>query len=775
MITDVYSFDYSLIRAADTCSIRSRRKDKVKYKELVCAFDIETSRLPSIDQSFMYIWQFQVDDFCTVIGRTWSEYEVFIDNLCQELEDGERLMVFVHNLSYEFQFLAGVYQFGQDDVFALDSRKVAKCIQYGKIEYRCSYILTNMSLAQFLKQQKVDAQKLDDFDYSVMRYPWTPMSDRELEYCVHDVLGLVQAIKRKMLNDGDTLASLPLTSTGYVRREAKKAMHSAPYEIKRVKELCPDIELYTMLREAFRGGDTHASRFMAGRILDDVHSMDRSSSYPDVMVNRKYPMTKFNREKPTLQMLTRRMSQGRAILARIQIDNLRLKTCRPVPYLSRSKCYVCIGQVEDNGRIMHADTICTTVTDLDLRIILDEYDGDLTVTELWVSTYGYLPKVYRELVKSYYINKTELKGVQGQEVYYDKSKALLNSLYGMMAQDPVKETIAFLHGEFITMNDPFEELLEKSNKHAFICYQWGVWVTAWARWELRRAINAAGDGFVYCDTDSVKYIGDIDLTAINDELEQRSKRNGAYAADPHGEVHYMGVWEHDADYEQFKTLGAKKYAFRYQGSDITKCTISGVNKQKGSHELTMAGGLQAFTEGYIFKDAGGLESVYNDDDYGVINIDGHELYISRNVCLRPSTYTLGITQDYAQLIYNAAPETLVQMKKGFNIMARRTKNEATETNTGKITKNLDIRVYLTSDEVYERWGIVANVNITVDGWLALTNIIVKENKKEERYIQYPSHKVGDEYKNIFFPCNKDAYKAFSDAVLAAVEKAEEDE
>ena len=52
----------------------------------------------------------------------------------------------------------------------------------------------------------------------------------------------------------------------------------------------------------------------------------------------------------------------------------------------------------------------------------------------------------------------------------------------------------------------------------------------------------------------------------------------------------------------------------------------------------------------MFSDAGGLEAKYNDEAYGVIEVDGHKLNITRNVCLVPSEYTLGITGDYDRVI-----------------------------------------------------------------------------------------------------------------------------
>ena len=51
-------FDFSIIENAATAKRKGgkRRGDKKTYKELVCAFDIETTRIEEIDQSIMYIW-----------------------------------------------------------------------------------------------------------------------------------------------------------------------------------------------------------------------------------------------------------------------------------------------------------------------------------------------------------------------------------------------------------------------------------------------------------------------------------------------------------------------------------------------------------------------------------------------------------------------------------------------------------------------------------------------------------------------------------------------
>ena len=216
MITDVYDFDYSIISKAGNVKRKKGSRNKKNYKNLVCAFDIETTRIKEIEQSVMYIWQFQVDEKVTVIGRTWREFDYFMRAIASDLEDMDYIVVYVHNLSFEFQFLSGIYPFSKEEVFALDKRKVCKCEMFDHFEFRCSYIQTNMSLQTFTDKMNVKHKKLSgDLDYNTERYSYTPLTDEELAYCINDVQGLVEAIKTEMKNDGDTLYTIPLTSTGY--------------------------------------------------------------------------------------------------------------------------------------------------------------------------------------------------------------------------------------------------------------------------------------------------------------------------------------------------------------------------------------------------------------------------------------------------------------------------------------------------------------------------------------------------------------------------------
>ena len=113
----------------------------------------------------------------------------------------------------------------------------------------------------------------------------------------------------------------------------------------------------------------------------------------------------------------------------------------------------------------------------------------------------------------------------------------------------------------------------------------------------------------------------------------------------------MGVYEYEGS-SRFRTLGAKKYCAESEGR--LKLTCAGVGKKSGSEHLAAHGGIEAFNIGYIFDGAaGGVEAVYNDGADFTIPADGKTLHVTKNICLKPSTYTLGITGDYASAIKHA--------------------------------------------------------------------------------------------------------------------------
>lgn len=657
IVTNVNDFDVSIFTSIKANrNFRGRRKnDNTIYRNTICAFDIETTRIEEIEQSVMYIWQFAFIKDSTVYGvygRTWEEFIKFFSSI----NNGNLInLIFVHNLSYEFQFLRSVIP--QNEVFCLKPRTILKFNSLNS-EFRCSYMQTHKSLDKFLKDMNVTNKKLT-LDYNKKRYPWTILTQDELDYSMNDVIGLVQAMKARMEMGDDTLYSLPLTSTGYVRRRAREAM--SHYNYNKLHAMMCDFNLYTLLREEFRGGDTHANRAFAGAILSNVESWDRSSSYPDVMVNCDFPMGKFQFVGDADESdLSRWKKHGRCYIARFHFTGLRQRDIYyGCPYLSKDKALKHGKCVWDNGRLLNTidrDEIVYTLNDIDFGIICQEYKWDtLEITHAYHAQYGKLPDPLRNLVKDLYNDKTSLKGVKGREVDYALSKEMINALYGMCAQNPVKPDILYTDTEKPykvedLTEESIKEKLAKYNHRAFLLYAWACWVTAWARYRLKQIVNIVGDAFVYCDTDSCKFIRDERYDEVIREIASLNQTllSDTYADSPDGERHYIGLFEPDGSYARFVTLGAKKYA--YEDSSGLHITIAGVNKSAGARELAACGGLEKLRIGFEFREAGGLESVYNDSAYGAFTIDSHTLNIGTNVVLRPSTYTVGITMEYASVI-----------------------------------------------------------------------------------------------------------------------------
>lgn len=658
VIESVNNFDYSIINDAPVQKRRvgnqGSRNNIRKYKDLFCAFDIETTNDFSINQAYMYIWQFQIEDH-TIIGRSWDEFLLFCDRICHRLGENEYLMIYVHNLSFEFSFLKGIYDFDPEEVFCIEPRKVLKCQMFNHLEIRCSYLLSNMSLDAFTSKMNV-TRKLSgaEFNYNKIRYPWTQLTDKELEYCIIDVKALVEALKVYFNIEHDNFYTIPYTSTGFVRRDIKRAMRH--YNKDDVYKMQADYNIFCILREAFRGGNTHANRYYADQIIDNVSSYDRVSSYPDVQINELFPMSEWICETGAdLERVCRIMyKHKRACLMRIGVKNIRLKD--PMwgcPYIPKHKCRNLYGYDNDNGRILAADYLEISLTDIDLKIILDEYEFDQIIFfDFYHCRYGKLPKPLREEVQKYFQSKTELKNVEGQELYYLMSKAKLNSIYGMCVQSPVKQSIDYINDQFIERNESEIDLLDKANKKAFLVYAWGIWTTAHARYQLEVAIKHVGNAFIYCDTDSVKFIddGSIDFRKYNKSRKTDSIKNGGTATDRNGKKYYLGLYEYEGTYKQFATMGAKKYCY-VDSEDKLHITIAGVSKSIGAKELSSRGGIKRFKEGFTFYKAGGTESIYNDvSEPFKMNIDGNSLYITSNVLIKDSTYTLGMTGDYKRIL-----------------------------------------------------------------------------------------------------------------------------
>lgn len=642
------------------------------------AFDIECTNIKEIKQSFMYVWQMDIyidKVHHVIVGRIWEQFKYLL--YCLKNHLGDRLLrVYVHNLSYEFQWFTSLFKILPNDVFCLNKRRIAKVKLLDLFDVRCSYVLSALKLSKFTEEMLTKHRKLDGlkYDYSLIRTPSQSLKRYELNYCIGDVISLTEAVTELMHRYGDDVYSCPMTNTGYIRREARKVLQDVPYRYR--LSIQPTLAVYDALSEAMRGGDTHGNRYYTGCLIENVDSFDRSSSYPEVMVNRKYPKNALSYlGQLTIKQIIKKIKvQGMALLMRVAFHNLDLiDRYEPSPYIPLAKRLHGgdSGCFEDNGRIISCDGwFEITITDVDLRIILNQYKfDDFVCMDCWGTIYDYLPQPFRDLLIRLYKEKTSYKGKD--PIIYGKAKAQLNSVYGMCCMSPIQSEIKYIQGD---TEDPYHEnkvpdderaeVLEKYGKKGFLPYQVACWTTAYARLELfigSRIVTDAGATLLYMDTDSLKYAlleDDAeapDFSKYNENKKKLSSESGLFAEDPKGKVHYGGVYEYEETYRYFRTWGAKKYCSEDEDGNV-HLTLAGVPKAKGSRELQRKGGIKAFkigTEedprGFLFEDAG-LAVIYNDNSDFYYELNGEKIHIINNVYLYTDHYELSIAEKYEEAV-----------------------------------------------------------------------------------------------------------------------------
>lgn len=332
-----------------------------------------------------------------------------------------------------------------------------------------------------------------------------------------------------------------------------------------------------------------------------------------------------------------------------------------IPYISKSKCEHCIEgprYLEDNGRVRSTEACDMWITEVDWKIIKETYNiFYYEIKEMYAAKKGYLPAEFKCVVMDYYRKKTLLKGSPegSDDAYmYDRSKNMLNSTYGMSVTRIDNGTVEY-HPENLEdpykLLDPAADYLDKyyKSRNSFLPYQWGIWVTAHARYKLHEMLEIVGHDVIYCDTDSIKFVGDHlqDFEDMNKRLQQRAETFGAYADDKHGKRYYLGTWSQEETMDRFVTLGAKKYLADYGGH--IKSTIAGVNKKAGADFFNKAG-MEAFKIGTVIENSGHLVAYRNNEPIHKIVVNHDEMTTASNMALVDDTYTLGVTDSYLNLL-----------------------------------------------------------------------------------------------------------------------------
>lgn len=567
------------------------------------SFDIEASSFYVDGRKCvcMYAWVLGINGKC-IRGRFWWEFLDAIKYIVKYYGLGKKrkVVIYIHNLSYEFQFFRKLFKWRK--VFSVDSRKPLYAITEDGIEFRCSYLLSGYNLATLgnnLLKYKVP-KKVGDLDYELVRHSFTKLTDQEWGYILNDGLIVMAYIQEEIERVG-SIGKLPLTKTGYVRNLCREKCLGGEgrRDYRELMGICTlTTDDYLQLKRTYSGGFTHANIHYINDIMYNVSSYDFTSAYPTVMVSEKFPIG-----SPTQRNIREDDGEFRHLLnTRCCMFDAEFVNISSISnyenYISKSRCLHIENEVVNNGRIVEADVLTVPCTELDFKIIDKMYEWD----EVHIYNFKwwnkeYLPKDLILTVLELYKSKTELKGVRGNEAEYLVSKGMLNSTYGMCVTDICKDEQIY-DGQWAIKKADLPTLIDKYNKdkRRFLYYAWGVWVTAYARYNLFSGIMEFGDDYIYSDTDSIKVINAKNhseyFKKYNREITEKISACLSFYNIPlemscpktiKGVQKPLGVWDYEGVYTRFKTLGAKRYMIEKKGE--IEITIAGVAKKAGVEYL----------------------------------------------------------------------------------------------------------------------------------------------------------------------------------------------
>lgn len=680
---DVNEYIYELSKLlTKNNTVASSGKFSKRCYNVICAFDIETSRMYIGDKnpSIMYIWQFAFkapgQEPKVLFGRTWDDFIQLLD-MIKDVKGKSALKIFIHNTKFEFAYLysriANTKHFFKENRYPL-------YFESDGITFVDSLAYADNSLGTFTRNYSVPHAKADgDLDYTVFRDGTTPLTEQEYGYCYNDVAGLCEAIECDLTYYGDNLATMSLTHTGHIRRDFKRAYNNNRSLQKKVNSIKEDFESYQLSRVAYSGGYAHANFLWSNQTVTAnkgamIKSFDIASSYPFQMVSRKYPMGKWMYGLP--KSTPRLIEKGFACRIHLVMYYVALKDpLNPFPALCKSKCMRGgTGVVEeDNGKVRYAEYYETVMTDIDYKRICKQYEFEPEFIEVAYTKYDYLPKEYRDVILKYFGNKTkykaDLKACTDDKLKNDiesnlnNSKHLLNGGYGCIGTDPLKATIEFENGEY-TKTKPTEDDYNKAIKKACLHFPWAAWVTAWARdqWhDMSAGLTDLGATVLYGDTDSVKvYIpaelidtADNYITTTNAKLQSIAEQAGGYC-DYNGKRVYMGVWDDEGYYIKFRALRAKSYLgdfTKYGGKAKLKLTCAGVNSRKGTEWLSkQKDPYSTYTWGLVFPaSVATTNTEYGDDKNYTVTYKGKEYHVGTYVTIVESERTIRPVDSYLKL------------------------------------------------------------------------------------------------------------------------------
>lgn len=673
-----------------------RFKSKYKRNNDIITFDLETTSWRTKDgvpRAIAYAYGLSVKGKVT-IDRTEADFVKTLNNL-GETYKGQHVIIWVHNLPFDYQFVKDILK--PLDVFAVGNRRAAvrvmAAINGALFEFRCSYKLSGLSLDNLAKSYKLPTTK-GDYDYKKIRHNATPLTADEVDYIKRDLIVTDQGVREIMKVWGiKSPHKLPLTSTGFVRRECRRRVLADADYLDVLSEM-PEDDNHEYIRKAYTGGYTHADgaatqATLEGKPINNVVAYDIGSSYPAAMVSRKFPVSRLkgygkeDGESFTFEEIEKLKSQGFGGVLTIEIHDFTSNS--RFPYFSESRTD---GDrlVVDNGRVFSGKRAAYIITTEELDLVRRNYKfNSYKIGQVLLAEMDYLPAVLVDFILELYEKKTTLKGAKPgtpEALEYLTAKTMINSVYGMTARRVFVESFSYdqTTGEVVQVPPPTPAEVNKE-RGRFMPTSWAPFVTAHAKARLFEFIHTMEEklglgAVLYCDTDSVyihlKNKGDEEkVEAVREELNDQIMEATAKAlktpekikqSNPAkgGKNYPIGTWELDGRYVRFATLGAKRYLTEeavpcFPWFTKRKLTVAGLAKS-----AVGVVDFDNFTEDLVVdvEKSGRMTHYYSDEPFTeeITDYLGNtsEVSASSYIMLENVQFSLGLSGAYLEFLQTMA-------------------------------------------------------------------------------------------------------------------------
>lgn len=668
------------------------KKPKILYRDDIISFDTETTSYVTYKEvkhrdgtvttevDKKYAWAYIMDFDRYICGmhlhtsfREWEEVVRYLDTLSATCPKNTRYIIWVHNLSFEFQFMKDWMKL--TEVFARKSHNVLRCV-YKNIEFRDTLALSNCKLEKLAKNEHLPVQKaVGDLDYNKIRHKNSVITDTEWGYIYKDTEVVAEYVLKKIKEYG-SISEIPMTSTGEVRylfvKELSTTKTLESIHNLAVKYTAPTMELQNLLISIYSGAYTHCNYLWIDQTLHNLRCRDIASSYPYQMVARKYPTIWFKlKDGITLEEVVEKYpSKDYAWAFHMRAINVTAKHCHNILSLHKAK-HISSDKIIDNGRIVSCQQLEFDMNEIDLANFLDFYNFDtIEIWDMHISKKEYLPKPIVAVILKLFQQKTSLKGIEEEYDNYMRSKNRINGVYGSSVFNILSSGIFFdeiSNQKFIKEEKTWSDFKKYTNNpKQYLWYSIGVWVTSYARRQVLTPIKHMSENAVYCDTDSIKYLGrkryDKYWTVVNNSLKERftdaMKFHGFTEEeyrffDKDGKEYFMGIFEEEEPYRHFKSLGSKRYLVEYYDGKVSS-TVAGAPKNLADKlGKTPEEKFKAFTNNFKLKNCKLCHTYTEGRSFMCITDYNNECAVQEvrsGVCLTPTDFSMNLTEEFFEFL-----------------------------------------------------------------------------------------------------------------------------